>query len=130
MYRLPTARADNVARKSEQKSTNETPGRRLARLRRERGLTQVELAERLVVSQSMISEYESGRLRLHGDLIIELARMLKVTADELLGLEPVRQPTGVESRRIMRRVRQIEGLSKRDQQALLRTIDAFLSKSA
>jgi transcriptional regulator with XRE-family HTH domain len=38
----------------------------MARLRRERGITQVELAEMLGVPQPMISAYENGGLRLHG----------------------------------------------------------------
>src|SRR5207247_2491036 len=38
----------------------ETVGQRLARLRRERGLTQVELAERLGIAQPIVSDYERG----------------------------------------------------------------------
>ena len=37
-----------------------------------------------------------------------------------------RQP----SRKVLRRLEQIENLPRRDQDALLRTIDAFLAKSA
>jgi transcriptional regulator with XRE-family HTH domain len=65
-------------------------GARLARLRRERGMTQVELAERLGVSQPIVSDYERGELRLHGELIVRLTEILRVSAEELLGLEPAR----------------------------------------
>jgi len=34
------------------------------------------------------------------------------------------------SRKVLRRLEQIENLPRRDQDALLRTIDAFLAKSA
>ena len=61
-------------------------GCRCAKLRKAQGLTQVELAVKLKVSQSVVSDYERGALRLHGVLIIELTRILGVTADELLGL--------------------------------------------
>jgi ribosome-binding protein aMBF1 (putative translation factor) len=58
----------------------EAIGGRLARLRRERGITHVELAEMLGVAQPMISGYERGSLRLHGELSVELTKILDVTA--------------------------------------------------
>ena len=67
----------------------ETIGQRLARIRRERGLTQVELAEKLGVAQPVVSDYERGELRLHGELIIKLTGILGVSAEELLGLEKI-----------------------------------------
>jgi len=76
---LDVARAKKPAGKAA-----ETIGERLARLRRERGLTQVELGERLGVTQSHVSEWERGNLRLHGELIVEIARLLQVSADQLL----------------------------------------------
>ena len=107
-----------------------TFGERIARLRREKGLTQEDLAERLGVTQPVVSDYERGRLRLHGELIVELARILGVSADEILGLKtPGRSNGAIRSRRLLCQVQQLEKLSKRDQQALLRTIDAFLSKA-
>ncbi len=113
----------------------ETIAERVARLRREKGLTQVEMAELLGVSQSVVSDYERGALRLHGELIAKVAEILSVSADELLGLTETasaQQRTGAapKNRRLLRRLEQIETLPKRDQEALLRTIDAFLSKSA
>ena len=41
-------------------------GERIARLRKERGITQVEMAELLGLSQPVVSDYERGALRLHG----------------------------------------------------------------
>ena len=107
----------------------ETVGQRLARLRRERGLTQVELAERLGIAQPIVSDYERGELRLHGQLIVRLTEILGVSADELLGLTPTPAAGPLAQRRLVRRLRAIDRLPRRDQQALFRTIDAFL-KSA
>lgn len=114
-----------VAKKGE-----ETVGERLARLRRERGITQVEMAERLGVVQPVVSDYERGELRLHGQLIVELTRILRVSADELLGLQEPKAGTPVKNRRLLRRLQELDRLPKRDQQALLRTIDAFLAKAS
>jgi transcriptional regulator with XRE-family HTH domain len=123
--RRGAALATKNARK--RKST-ESPGERLARLRRERGITQEELAEMLGVSQPVVSDYERGELRLHGELILQLNQILGVSADELLGLQPTKTEGAVKNRRLARRLQQIEKLPRRDQQAILRTIDAFLAK--
>lgn len=104
-------------------------GARLAELRKEKGITQGELAERLGVSQPMISDYERGELRLHGELIVELAKILGVSADELLGIKTGKKNGSIKNRRLARRLQSINQLPKRDQEALLRTIDAFVSKT-
>lgn len=107
-----------------------TLGTRVAQLRKERGITQGELARLLGVSQPMISDYERGELRLHGELIIQIAAILKVSADEILGLKNGGGTAAAsKNRRLTRRLQAIDKLPKRDQEALLRTIDAFLSKA-
>jgi transcriptional regulator with XRE-family HTH domain len=103
---------------------------RLSKLRKEKGITQVEMAERLGVSQPVASDYERGKLRLHGELIIQLCGILEVSADELLGVsESPKKKSAINNRRLSNRLQAIDQLSKRDQDALFRTIDAFISKS-
>ena len=117
-----------MPRKTKQAAA-ETIAQRLQRLRREKGVTQAELAELLGVSQPIVSDYERGELRLHGELIVKLAEILNCSADELLGLQQRQTVTGSGNRRLLRRLQQLDLLPKRDQEALLRTIDAFLSKT-
>lgn len=107
-------------------ATEETIGQRLARLRRERGLTQVDLAQRLGVAQPVVSDYERGELRLHGELIIKLSDILGVSSEEILGLKKTPSNGALRNRRLLQRLQRIERLPRRDQQALLRTIDRFL----
>ncbi|GMU62983.1 MAG: hypothetical protein AMXMBFR34_47460 [Myxococcaceae bacterium] len=102
-------------------------GERLARLRKARGLSQVELAKAIGVAQPIVSKYEAGELRLHGELIVVLAGLLDVTADELLGLEASSRPQAPKDRRLVRRLQAFDSLPKRDRDALTRTIDAFLA---
>jgi len=116
-----------LARKA-QNDKEETIGQRMGRLRRERGITQVELAEMLGVPQPMISAYENGGLRLHGELIVELTKILDVSADQLLGLKETKTGT-VRNGRLLRKLQQLELLPRRDQQALMRTIEAFLQRA-
>jgi transcriptional regulator with XRE-family HTH domain len=115
------------------KQDTETLGARIARLRREKGMTQVELAQRLNVSQPVVSDYEHDVIRLPTDAVVQVAELLGVSADELLGMKTaVRAASGasIKNRRLYRRMQEIEKLPRRDQEALLRTIEAFISKTA
>jgi transcriptional regulator with XRE-family HTH domain len=111
---------------------HDTLGTRIARLRRDKGLTQVELAERLGVTQPAVSDYENDDIRLPADVVVQIATILGVSTDELLGLKEVavKGATSPKNRRLYRRLQDIEKLPRRDQQALLRTIEAFLSKAS
>ena len=107
---------------------SESFGNRLVRLRKERGFTQVELAEKTELIQAIISDYERDKLRPYADVVARLARALAVTTDELLGIAPAHKTNGAaKNRRFLRRLELIDRLPKRDQDALLRTIDAFLT---
>jgi transcriptional regulator with XRE-family HTH domain len=103
-------------------------GSRLAAVRKARNVTQVQLAERLGITQSMLSKYERGDLRLHGAMLTRIAEILSVSTDELLGVKVSPPPPipVLKDKRLRRRIHQIDKLSKRDREALIRTIDAFL----
>lgn len=116
-----------MPRRSRQVSSVEkTIGAKLSELRKRRAMTQVELAEKLGMSQSLLSRYERGDLRLHGALVAEIAQALRVGTDEILGFKESRQTDFLADRRFVRRLQQIDQLSKRKKEALLTTIDAFL----
>jgi len=57
----------------------------LARLRRERGMTQAELAARLGVSKSSISMYERGNREPELDLLERMADLFGVSVNAMLG---------------------------------------------
>lgn len=109
---------------------NESLGTRLGRLRKQKGFTQVELAQKMGIIQSLVSDYERDRLRPHPEMIARFAVALDITSDEILGLARAPKPAGTtKNRRLLRRLQQIDRLPKRDQDALIRTIDAFLAKT-
>ena len=59
-------------------------GPRIAALRRERGLSQSELAQHIQVSPSALGMYEQGRREPSADTMVALAGALGVTTDFLL----------------------------------------------
>lgn len=109
----------------------ETLGVRIARLRREKDMTQAALAEHLQVSQPMISDYENDVIRLPTDALVQVAEMLGISTDELLGMKTLARAAtssnSIKNRHLFRRMQEIEKLPRRDQEALLRTIEAFIS---
>ena len=65
-----------------------TIGEKIKEIRREKGITQGELAARLGVSQAMITQYENGtRGPKKFDTVKKIARALDVSADDILGRE-------------------------------------------
>lgn len=105
---------------------NESMGKRIARLRKERGYTQVELAEKIGITQKLISDYERDKLRLHSEMVLHFSLALEVSADELLGVKKSKKDRAKPSLRLLRRLQKISELSQTQQRALLQTIDTFL----
>ena len=109
-------------------------GQRLAALRKAKGLTQVDVAQALGLAQGLISKYERGDLLLHGELIVRFATVLRVSSDDILGLQRGRAARTAPAvpavdKSLARRLAQLQALPRRDRDALLRTLDAFLLKS-
>jgi len=106
--------------------TGESLGERLARLRKERGLTQSELAKRIGIIQGLVTNYETDRLRMHHEMVIRFAQALDVSSDELLGIKAKTNNDGPLSLKVVRRLTRIELLPIHQQRILFQTIDAFL----
>ncbi len=67
----------------------ETLGKRIAMLRKEKGLTQEQLAEKVGVSAQAVSKWENDASCPDITLLPLLADILGVTVDELLGVKPI-----------------------------------------
>jgi transcriptional regulator with XRE-family HTH domain len=104
----------------------ESIGQRLARLRKERGYTQVGLAEKTGTSQVLISAYETDRTALSAEMAVRFAVALEVTTDELLHPNVKTKSTAKPSLRVMRRLEQIEKLPESKQSFILSALDSML----
>jgi transcriptional regulator with XRE-family HTH domain len=101
-------------------------GQRLYALRKARGFTQVRLAKTLGTTQRMISYYETEAELPPSLVIVALARILRVSADELLGLKPAKlQRQSLEEQRLWKRFRLVESLGERDRRAVIRMIHSL-----
>jgi transcriptional regulator with XRE-family HTH domain len=106
-------------------------GKRLFALRKTRGLTQVQLADALGTTQRVISYYETEAELPPSTAIIPLARVLEVSADELLGLKPT-EPNGnssVQKQRLWKRFQKMDVLPTKDQRAVIRLINSLAGSS-
>lgn len=84
-------------------------GYRIKMLRISNGYTQQQLADRLNVTKSIISAYETGQRSPSYEVLIGLSTIFKVSTDYLLGIEN-------------EQVIDISGLSKEQQAALINLI--------
>lgn len=73
-----------------------TLGQRLTFLRKEKGLSQAELAWRLNMGQSTIAMYERDRRSPDNKTLERLAGFFNVSVDYLLGLTDVRERIGID----------------------------------
>ena len=115
----------HVAEVGMKQRTLEGFGTRLAAIRKGRGITQAELGSAVGVSNRVIAYYEQDQAQPPGPLLADLAQALRVSADELLGLEPLREKTSPGVARLRKRLRLVEQLPKADQQAVLKFVEAL-----
>ena len=108
----------------------ETIGERVARLRKERGYTQAELAEKVGIIQTIVSAIETNALKLSAEMAIRVALALEISTDDLLMPAKKKRPGRKPTRRVLRRLEQIEALPSPQQSVLLKTIDTFLENAA
>jgi transcriptional regulator with XRE-family HTH domain len=105
----------------------ESLGERLARLRKQRGYTQIDLAEKVGTTQVLLSAYETGRCQFSVEMAIRFALALDISTDELLHPKTKkRRAERKPSLKVMRRMEEIEKLPPREQSAVLSALDTML----
>ena len=64
-------------------------GKFIASCRKEEGMTQAELAEKLGISDRAVSKWETGKSMPDSGIMLELCRFLKINVNELLSGERI-----------------------------------------
>jgi transcriptional regulator with XRE-family HTH domain len=115
----------------EDKAFYQALGQRMARLRKEQGFTQQQLADHLGIAQQTLAHYEVGRLRIAAAMLPVLAKALGVTLEELMGEEPKR-PKGKRgpAPRLQQQLEQIGQLPKAKQRFVMEMLDAVIQQAS
>ena len=101
---------------------------RLVQIRKSKGLSQYELADMAGISQRMVAHYETVVTNPASNTVLRLAKVLKVSVDELMGNRPVKIK-GQLSRKTMRKAKILEELPSEDQKTIIRMIDRLNSSA-
>ena len=107
-------------------------GARVAQARKEQGLTQQQLADRLGIAQQTLAHYEIGRLKIVAALLPQMAEIFDMSVDELLtGQNPSRRTLkrGPASR-LQQQVEAIGQLPKAKQRFVVEMLDTVLAQHA
>ena len=104
-------------------------GSRVARLRKGLGLTQVQLAETLGISQQMVASYEVGRRRIPVSMLPSLAQTLKVQTDALLGNETKAKAKRGPTPKWQQQIEAIAQLPKAQQRFVSKMLDTVLAQA-
>lgn len=105
-------------------------GSRVAHLRKELGLTQVQLAETLEISQQMVASYEVGRRRIPVSMLPSLAQALKVQTDALLGNETKTRSKRGPASQLQRSIERISELPKPKQRLVMEMLETVLAQAS
>jgi transcriptional regulator with XRE-family HTH domain len=105
---------------------------RLTRLRSARGLTQTQLAEKIGSSQRAISRYETIADYPPTSVVVDLAHALDVSADELLGIKPIKKAASngkedPQTKRLWKKFQQVRALPEKDQRAVIRLLNSLVA---
>ena len=102
-------------------------GERIATLRSERGLTQVQLAEILGYSQQQVLSFEKGRRRIPASALPALSMGLGVSVDELLDVNGKTTKRGPASK-LQRQLERLSALPRSKQRFVSQMIDTVLQQ--
>lgn len=106
-------------------------GKNLREIRKDRRLTQQQLAELLDVQQRVISRWETGVAKPHLNHIVQLAKVLEVSLDRLVFADEGDQTEStfeIRNRRLKELCIQVDELDQADQDVICHVMDSLIRK--
>jgi transcriptional regulator with XRE-family HTH domain len=111
------------------KKTNGCIGTNIRLFRKQKGLTQVELAQKINCSQAIVTAYENNRKKPAIDTLSNLADSLGVTIDQIVGKEaPSKTGEKIKKPKLWKKFEQIDQLPDTDKRTVFRMIDGLLTQ--
>jgi transcriptional regulator with XRE-family HTH domain len=105
-------------------------GARIAALRKDQGMTQVQLAELLGLSQQMVASYEVGRRRAPVSLLPQIAQTLAVSLEELIGQKDLQPAKRGPAPKLQQQIERIQQLPRAKQRFVIEMLDTVLQQAA
>jgi transcriptional regulator with XRE-family HTH domain len=112
------------------KTTHETFAERLVRIRKSRGLTQVEVAAITRISPRMIAHYETKIQNPAPETVVRLAKALNISVDELFGHTSAPKEDIIKNRKLFKKMKVAESLPPHAQKTVMDLIDGLETKHA
>jgi transcriptional regulator with XRE-family HTH domain len=103
-------------------------GARIAERRRELGLTQVQIAEVLDVTQQTYAGYESGRYRVPVSMLPALAQMLMMDMETLLGTTAKQRAKRGPAPKFQQHIERISRLPRAKQRFVIQVLESVLAQ--
>lgn len=103
-------------------------GERLASLRKAAGYTQVEFAAEVGITQRMVAYYEAPGAQPPAHLLPQMAQVLGVGADVLLGMAQPRKVKRLATNSLERRMLAIEKLDPKAKRQITQLLDTFIER--
>lgn len=104
-------------------------GERVARLRKEQHLTQVQMAQILSISQQHVASYEAGRRKIPASILPVLSKLLEVPVEALLGMKSQKTKRGPIAA-LNRQVEQIRRLPRTKQKFVMEMLDTVIRQQS
>lgn len=105
-------------------------GAKIASLRKEQQITQVQLAEILGISQQYMQAFEAGRRKVPSSMLPTLAEVLAVSVEELIGIAPINGKKRGPAPKLLKQVEQISQLPKSKQKFVMDMLDTVIQQAA
>lgn len=130
MKQLNFIESSNMAISSDERAFFAQLGAYIAELRKQNGITQVQLAEALDVSQQTVTSYEVARRRVPVSALPILADLFDVSVDELLGSANKKPAKRGPMSKLQKQLERVSSLPRSKQKFVIEMIDTVIQQQA
>ena len=102
-----------------------TVGKRIKKLRKDLGLTQQQLADKVGVTYIQIGRYETGKSNASSDILNKIAEAVNTTVDFLISGGNAEQ---LNDKELLQLFKEVEVMENEDKNTIKQLIDAFVTK--
>lgn len=104
-------------------------GLRIARLRKEQGITQAQLAEKLSISQQHMASFEKGIRKIPASMLPTISQILNIPLEDLFGISDSKAIKRRPMPKLQRQVELISQLPKTKQRFVMEMLDTVIQQT-